>query len=303
MRNNHLIGIDIGGTKIRAVAFDGENVLNFKEIKTPGTKELFLNAILELINFLDSNAEGAKKIGIAFAGLTNKDGKILQAPNLKFLQGTNLADFINNKFNIEVLIDNDANCFLRAEKKLGVVKNYSNITALTIGTGLGGAIMIDNKIINGANRAAGEIGNSVFPKVLILKEKKGSYTLKWDKFESFVSKKWFEEFKFKGVKKNVKEIAEMAKIRDSFACHIFDEFGVNLAFVISVFVNIFDPETVLIGGGISKAKSLFYSSFKIYVKKFIFSEAVKKNLKIFFSDNDNSAAIGAALLFTENNNL
>lgn len=286
--NTRIIGLDIGGTKTRVVLFDGKNIQEHKEIKTPDTEKTFFNKLFALVSSMDSHPE---KIGVAFAGLIDKKGVILRSPNLPFIEEINIVNQFQNKFKAKILTDNDVKCFIRAEKRFGIVRNYSNIVAITIGTGVGGAIMIDDKIIFGTHHSAGEIGRLVLPGTF--KKNNGANTPQWDELENFVSRKWFLKF---GIKE-VATAAIEARKGNQVTQQVFSEFGINLALLASTLVNIIDPEVIVIGGGIAKAKDLFMDSFETHFKKFIFSPHTREEIKVVFSDNSNSAALGAALLF------
>lgn len=155
------LGVDIGGTKIRAVLFDNKNRKFFGfNIATPKNKRLFLKVLeKEIGEIIKKNKISG--IGIGLPGIIDvKKSVLIKVPNLLFLKNWQAKKFFS-KFNKSVKIDNDSRCFLRAEAIIGAGKNYKNIAVLTIGTGIGGGIMIDGKIYYGKNSGAGEFGHMI----------------------------------------------------------------------------------------------------------------------------------------------
>ena len=167
----YIIGVDIGGSKINAIIFNNAlpasgqgNVLKKIKIPTPKNLKEFLEKLEALIENLISYAGGKKisGIGCGLAGAMDlKKGNILNAPNLRFLNNFNIKNWLEEKFDLYVKIDNDARCFTRAEYLLGFGRGYQNIVGITFGTGIGGGIIIDGKIFYGANNSAGELGHMV----------------------------------------------------------------------------------------------------------------------------------------------
>jgi len=156
------IGIDIGGTKTRGILFDASKnkILDKFIILTPQNKREFL---LELKNQVEKlmKQKKIKGIGVGLPGIVNyTTGELIKAPNLSFLNGWNAKKEFN-KFRIPIKSDNDSRCFLRAEYMLGAVKNYKNALALTVGTGIGGGMMINGEIYYGKNNSAGEFGHMI----------------------------------------------------------------------------------------------------------------------------------------------
>lgn len=143
---NIVLGVDIGGSKINIVVWDGKKVIDNWQ-----TKEVSLEKLKEGISFFN-----IPKVGIGIAAVMNfKTGRILNSPNLRAFEGLCLKNFLKRK----VRFDNDVHCFLRAEAELGAAKNYQNILAVAMGTGIGGAIIINKEpVYLGSHGSAGEFG-------------------------------------------------------------------------------------------------------------------------------------------------
>lgn len=155
------LGIDIGGTKIRGILLDKRKKYSPAfNLATPRNKKIFLR-ILE-----DEICKTIKKkkiigIGVGLPGIIDiKRGILIKAPNLPYLNGWQAKKFLLT-FNKNLKFDNDSRCFAIAEAMLGAGKGHKNIIGITIGTGIGGGIVINNKIYYGKHYGAGEFGKMV----------------------------------------------------------------------------------------------------------------------------------------------
>jgi len=163
---NKYIGIDVGGTKILIQTFDEKlRILNEKMVKTDVIhgKIGFLNQIYALIDeFLTKSVKG---IGIALPGIVNqKTGELVRAPHLPTGKNFKIRDLLKNRYKVAVHADNDINAFLADEYEKPRLKKFKNILALMVGTGLGGAAIVDGKMMYGANGYAGEFGHIIINK-------------------------------------------------------------------------------------------------------------------------------------------
>jgi glucokinase len=156
-----VIGLDIGGTKINGIVFDGKTVLKELTIVTPNNLAEFKTNILKLVDFLSAEIE-ISGLGIGIAGQVNSEiGTVVRSPNMQFIKNLNLVKFFQANGIKNVKIDNDANCFTRHEAVLGLGKNYKNFIALTLGTGVGGGIVINKQIYRGQQNSGAEFGHMV----------------------------------------------------------------------------------------------------------------------------------------------
>ncbi|MFA4890338.1 MAG: ROK family protein [Candidatus Paceibacterota bacterium] len=162
------LGVDVGGTKIKAILLNIKSGRRFGafEGKTPQNFPAFNK-------FLEKGIKGVIKktkisgIGIGLPGVV-KDGKLLEAPHLHFLKNWNVRKFLS-RFRVPVKVENDSRCFLVSESILGAGKNKKNIAVLTIGTGIGGGLMINGKIYRGGG-SAGEFGHMIINREKTLEE-------------------------------------------------------------------------------------------------------------------------------------
>ncbi len=152
------IGLDIGGTKITGVVFDGKTVLRELTVPTPKNLSSFKETIIKLITFLKTGRQ-ISALGVGIAGIVGPKGTVIYSPNIKFLVGFNIGKFIKELNFIKFEIENDANCFALCESEFGKGKQFKNFVGITLGTGIGGGIISNKKIIQGSHGSAGEAGH------------------------------------------------------------------------------------------------------------------------------------------------
>ena len=279
---NYTIGVDIGGTKMSAVLFDGEKVIADYVLATPKDNlEHFMIMLKALIEPLQSKAKlgggTVKAMGVGIAGMLDlKENKIVEAPNLPLLNGLKLPENLSARLGIgQIKIDNDAHCFLRAEMKFGAGKKYKNVFGITVGTGIGGAFWHNNEIYLGAHGGATEVG------WLTVDFKEGMR---------------LEEAYHKLMQNSPAALADEAYHGDVLAEKSYDEFGHYLGISLANVVNILDPELIIVGGGVVESSDLFLSRTKKIMRQYIKSPEAKVVKIVKGKLGANAGAIGAALL-------
>ncbi|KKS25239.1 MAG: Transcriptional regulator [Candidatus Yanofskybacteria bacterium GW2011_GWC2_41_9] len=271
INKKYIIGIDIGGSKIIAALVKGAQIFHKIKIPMPKNKKDFFDKLEKVIGELIKKAGGKKNIrgiGCGIGGaLDLEKGIILSWSNIKFLDKLNIKSWLKKQFNYEVRIDNDAKCFIRAEYLFGAGKGYNNIVGMTLGTGVGGGIIIGGKMIYGANDSAGEIGHMIINNGKDLEET---------------------------------TVKQMRKLK--FSKIAAKEFEKNLGIGLANIINILDPEIIIIGGGAAKTVEAFILKARKIAEKFIVSPQAEKNVKILKGKlGENAGAIGAAALFYSQN--
>ncbi len=280
-----LIGVDFGGTGIQAGLVEDEK--RVKKVNVPteadGGKgkviENILNAIEEVFD------EKVKGIGIGCPGPADYEkGIILNSPNIP-LNGVNLKEIVEKKFKKPVRMDNDANCMILGEALYGAGKGKKVVIGLTLGTGVGGAIIIDGKVFHGRGNA-GELGHTT----ICYNGMKSKCCGNDGCLENYIS----------GA--NVKRrtgmmpayFCEQAKEGNEQAIRFWKDQGKYLGIAIANFVDILDPDVVVIGGTISNAWEFFYPALEKELKKRVLS---KNDVKITRAELKDAGVIGAAHLF------
>ena len=310
------IGIDLGGTNIAAGLVDENGTLIHKD-STPTNKnakdtEIVYNMwelVSKIIN--DNNLQGndIKSIGIGCPGSFDAEkGVIMLTVNLPFRQ-TPVREVFAKHTSIPVYLNNDGNCAALGEFIAGGAKNYKNSLTFTLGTGVGGGIIIDGKIYNGFNFAAGELGHMV-----IRVDGEPCTCGRLGCFESYASASALIRETVKSLKENKSPvIAELcdedpAKINaktafdakrmgDPEGTRIVDEYIKNLGEGLINYINIFQPEIILIGGGVSKEGEYLLEPLRNYINKFVYGSGLLDHTKIEIALLGNDAGIiGAAML-------
>jgi glucokinase len=274
-----VLGMDIGGSSLKVVLREKEKILKKEVFNLPREKkELF--GLIEKIYKNFSQKNKLEKVGIGVAGILDKNReKIMRAPNLSFLEGVKITEEIEKRLKRKVFIENDVNCFGLGEKFFGKAKNLNYFIFLALGSGIGGAIFVNGKLILGKEGGAGEIGH-IF---LDIKNKLD--------FEELASDKFLK----RKLKKNTFEAKNLAEKGEKRAIEAFKELGKNLGFGIVNLIHIFDPEAIILGGGVILARKFFEKEMKETIKKFIISKSYKT--KILFSNLGRfGGAIGASFL-------
>jgi len=275
--NGALLGIDIGGTNLKIGRVENGKVTEetFKAVDKIATKEGILTSLFEAIDrVIEPNIVG---IGVGVPGVVDPlTGIIYDIQNIPAWEEVALKDILEQRYSLPVSINNDANCFALGEKIFGKGKNYENFIGLSIGTGIGAGVIINNRIYNGVFCGAGEVGMLAY-KDSIIEDYAGSF---------FFSKKH---------NTSAKEISERAKNGDESALKLFDEFGFHVGEAIKAILYMFAPEAIILGGSISKSFPLFKNSLELSLNTFAYQKQIQ-NFKIEISNQSGVAILGAASL-------
>ncbi|TRZ78405.1 ROK family protein [bacterium] len=244
------LSIDIGGSKIASGIVqlgDTPKVSDFQKTETPKNKEQFLNTLKNIITEYQKSNE-INKICIGCAGLINKTGKIVYSPNLQFLNDFDLRKYIKNEFDINATVANDVQCFTLAEAKYGAGKNFNTVIGITIGTGIGGGIVIDKKSFTGSQGFAGEFGHIVVD----LSHDKQCPCGNYGCLEQFVSCKAIENnyLEITGKNKTAREIELMSQKGDLNSIEAINKMAKYLEIGIINIISFLNPDVIVIGGGI-----------------------------------------------------
>lgn len=303
MNNKFKIGIDCGGSKIEAILLDiyGKQI----ERKRTSYKKDY-NSILEtvksLVLELESKANNTCSVGIGIPGFSSKGSGLVVNANTTWLNNKPFKSDLEKLLNREVKIMNDANCFTLSEATDGAGEEFKTVFGVIIGTGFGGGLSLDKKIIEGVNQVAGDWGHQPLPyptkEEIEFKAKCKLNTCgRPICSEQFISGSGFENnFNIKN-KTNLKapDIVELDLKNDKRAKLEFDLYEDRFARVISVMIGIFDPDVIILGGGMSNIDRL-YKNIPLILPKYIFSDKVKTKI-LKNKHGDSSGVRGAAWLW------
>ncbi|MCX6749938.1 MAG: ROK family protein [Candidatus Pacearchaeota archaeon] len=266
-----VIAVDLGGTNLRASLVVNNKIVKYMKNKTPKNEKDLVDLLFKNIALLmDKDVKG---IGVSCAGPL-KDGIIKNPPNLP-LKNYHLKAALEKRFKKKVELCNDAHCVALAESTLGVRKK--NFIILTLGTGVGGGIIIDGKLYEGQG-FGGEMGH------MILDDGKD--------FESLVGWKNTRELTKKAFGKEL-IINDLIKINNKKSKEILDKLTLHLGQGIGSLINIFDPEIVVIAGGVRETGSAYLNMIKEQVKNY---SVLPKTTPIQWSKLDHPGTLGASLL-------
>ena len=243
------LSIDIGGTFIKyGVIGENAGILETNKVKTPGTLEELLDIIKE---FCSSHQE---VIGVAVScpGAVSNDGIIYGSSAVPYIHGPNIKELIRENVNLPVFIENDANCAAYAELWDGSAQGKKDVIVIVIGTGIGGSIIKDGLLHKGSNLHGGEFGY-----MLLTSNVTGSDDI-WSRVASTKAlvKKVAQIKKVDMHSLSGEEIFALADSGDEDCMQAIDEFYHLLAIGIYNLQYIYDPEIILIGGGISAREDL-----------------------------------------------
>lgn len=248
------LGIDIGGTTIKYGVFDskGECINKYMINTAPNVDKFYVN-LFDIINTMRQQYT-IKGIGISAPGVINEDGFMVTAGAIDYLYGHNLKSTIESKIGLPVVIENDANCAAIAEKWIGNASSYNHYIFIVLGTGVGGGIIINNKIYRGAHGSSGEFGWIINDNVI---DKEDIEDLSFNHQVSVVNglikiyNNLISDTEHTAIN-NAKEIFELYNQNDTLAQKAIHIYFSNLSILILDLVSCFDPQAIIIGGGISE---------------------------------------------------
>lgn len=304
MSKNFIIGVDLGGTNLKIGLLDLKykildrltlNTVSFKK------KNSLIKAILDSIDtILKRNKLSIKKVigvGLGLPGpIDIEKGIVHFFPNIPGWRKVRIKNILYNKLKVAVFVDNDARVMSLAESRLGKARRFNNVICLTLGTGVGGSVIINRDIYRGTDYAAGEIGH-VPISVDGPKCKCGGKAC----LEAYIGNARIlkEARRVFGRKISLEELSQLAKKRNKLALKIWDKTGKRLGAALCGVINLLNPDAIVIGGGIANAGKILFDKVKGVVKQQAMSVQARR-VKILKANFGNEAGlIGAAILVKE----
>src|SRR5262245_19325154 len=287
---SYSIGVDLGGTNIKIVVVSNDGqLLDFLTCDTADAEGSWAGTIKANLKVIErQRAQAPCHIGIASPGLASKDGRYIahMQGRLNGIEGFIWTDFLDSRSPVFVL--NDAHAALLGEVWQGAAKGYNNVILLTLGTGVGGAVLADGRLLKGDIGRAGHLGHITLnsdgdPDIVgtpgSLEEMIGNYNVKSRSLGRFDSTRKLVEAHIQG---------------DEDATKIWLRSVFQLASAIASFINAFDPEIVIIGGGIAQAGPALFEPLEKYLDKFEWRPMGHRVPVISASLGEKAGAIGAA---------
>lgn len=293
------IGIDLGGTKIEAVALDQSgSILARERIPTPPGYHETLGAITQLVGGIETKLNIGATVGIGIPGVVTPHTGLVKNANSTWLIGKPLQADLEKALARPVRIMNDANCFALSEAADGAAAGAATVFGVILGTGVGGGIVIDGKVLDGVNLIAGEWGHNPLP-WMRQDEFPGPecYCGKKGCIEVFLSGPGFErEFAARsGRRLPARDIVQAALNGEPTARAELTTYHDRLARALSSVINLLDPEVIVLGGGMSNTPGLA-NAIADLLPKYVFSDSVETRV-VGNKHGDSSGVRGAAWLW------
>ena len=298
----HAIGVDLGGTSIKYALVDEKGKIYFENtipskgnISKDAVVSQLIKAVEEVSIFAKNNDKEVIGVGIGTPGIIDKTERIVLggAENIKGWENLPLADLIEDKTNLFVTVANDANAMGIGETIYGAGEGFKNIVFVTVGTGIGGAVIIDGKLFNGFDNRGTELGH-----VPLIANGKPCNCGSIGCLEVYASTSALVESfneRYKGSEKvDGRLIVKLYKENDPLAVELLEQHCNYLGHGISGIINTFSPQRVIIGGGLSEAGDFYIEKVRKYALRYAIDECAVNTEVISAQLGNKAGYIGAA---------
>ena len=273
-----IVGIDMGGTQIRAAQIlDGKPERTIAgSVSATEAAEVILEELFTITDqVMDSTV---KAIGIGVPSVVDVEkGIVYDVQNIPSWKEVHLKKYMEARYKVPVMVNNDANCFALGEKYFGQGKAYETFVGLNLGTGLGAGILIDGRLYAGPNCGAGEFGMVAYKEHF---------------YEYYTSGQFFKNCH----NTSGQTVYTKARKGDPEALAIWEEFGLHLGNAIQMILYCYDTDCIILGGSISKAYRFFKDSMWAQVRRFAYPRSLE-HLRVPISKLAHSGVLGAAALY------
>ena len=273
------IGVDLGGTKIEAVALGSDGTILWRErVATPKLfADAIYDAIVGLVERCEASLSVSASVGIGTPGSLSPKSGLLRGSNTVVLNGQPVKQALESRLKREVRINNDANCFALSESVDGAGRGAEIVFGVILGTGVGGGVVINGKIVNGLHAIAGEWGHNPLPWPAA-DELPGTrcYCGKLGCIETWLSGPGIAAHFADGTTAT-SEIVKRSEAADTAAQayrHCVED---RLARALATIINVLDPDVIVLGGGVSNIARLYDNVPKL-LPRYVFSEYVETKI-------------------------
>lgn len=304
MTETAAIGVDVGGTKLAAAALDADGrVLQRGRLTTPrDDPDGLIDAVTGLVERLGDGVP----VGVGAAGIIDRSGTVRYAPNLG-VSALPLGPLLEDRLGVPVHVRNDATVALYGEWRAGAGRGADDVVMLTVGTGVGGGILLDGALVDGVNGLAGELGHVIIDEGGRLCPCGNAGCLEAYASGTAIERRARSRIRGGGIASVLAErpeeidgraITDAAATDDAFAVEILEEAGYWLGVGIATLVNAFDPARVLIGGGAGvNAGERFLAAARRSAQDRIMGAAHREIPDIVLAElGDDAGVVGAGLL-------
>lgn len=294
------IGIDLGGTKIEGVALDEVGlIVAQRRVPTPqGDYEGTVRAIVDLVGYLDHETGVSGSVGLGMPGIISPASGLVKNANSVCLNGRPLDRDLESALGRALRIENDANCFALSEASDGAAAGRTCVFGVILGTGTGGGVVVDGRVLRGRNAIGGEWGHNPLPGPDD-SERPGDpcYCGGAGCIETFLSGPGLarDHARAGGERIEAVEVVRRAEAGDERAVRSLDRYVNRLARALASVINVIDPDALVLGGGLSGIKRL-YEDVPRQWSRYVFSDRVETEL-LPPKYGDSSGVRGAAWLW------
>ena len=299
----HVIAIDVGGTHLRAAAYAPESQIpvTHQRVKTHAPDQSIFDRMAALVE--STWKDDVAAIGVSSPGpLDSRAGVVMATPNIKEWRNFPLTANLMRRFGVPVFLDNDANLAGLAEWKYGAGRGHHDVLYLTVSTGVGGGVILGDRLLQGHHGLAAELGH-----VTVADGGPLCGCGFRGHIEAFSSGTGIERFVAEELaagkkstlagKPSAKKIAEAALAGDKLARKAYARAGKYLGIGVANYLHIFDPSIVILGGGVSMSGKLLFEPFEASLKKRVFHPRYLEGLVIAKAElGDDAGLLGALAL-------
>ncbi|WP_420450478.1 ROK family protein [Ilumatobacter sp.] len=310
------VGIDVGGTKALGIVLDATGaVVDEQRRATPrGDDSLdpLVDVLVELASSLAPSIGADDSVGIGVPGLVTRSGVLRAAPNLDGVADLDVRGRVAAAFDDarrpDVAVDNDATCATVAEWRLGAAVGSDHVMLITLGTGIGGGVVANGRVVRGVNGFAGEFGHMVVdpngPRCPC--GRRGC----WERYASgsglaMLAREAATGRRLQGVVEAAggaqavtgEHVRDAARTGDAEAIAVIDDFARWVALGLTNLTNAFDPEVLVLGGGLATGADLYLEPISRWYARLLYQPHLRPLPRIEFATwGDRAGAVGAALL-------
>ena len=306
------VGIDVGGTKMLAVALDkAGNVSEPRRVPTPESAAALIDAFVAVVDAQRADAP-VDAVGVGAPGLVDRDGCLKMAPNLPHVRDLQIKTLLEERLHLPVQVDNDATCAAWGERELGAAKGSDDVVVVTLGTGIGGGLVLDGHLYRGAHGFAGEVGHIKVEPNGIPCPCGGRGC--WERYASGSALGRFGREAGEGGRAvRVVELAggdfhdvrgehvgAAAREGDPEALELMNRFAWWVAQGLANLADVFDPATIVVGGGMLESVDLFLDRTHEVFPDLVLAGRERPAVDIVPATlGERAGAIGAALVASE----
>jgi glucokinase len=287
------IGVDVGGTKVLGVVVDDAGALVAEHrVPTPATGDEVIAAMLDVVDRLRADHD-VTGIGAGVPGLVDHDSVLRFAPNLPGIVELPVGALLTSGTGLPVRVDNDNTCALWAEHLLGAARDVQDVVLVGLGTGIGGGLVLDGRLVRGAHGFAGEIGHMVVARggILCVCGRKGC----WERYASGTA--LGRMGREAGIGTTGEDVTAAAIAGDAAALEVFEEFADWFAIGLVNLVHVLDVSRCVIAGGVVEAGEVLIDAVRRAFAARLVAPDHRPPVDIVAATmGERAGAIGAALL-------